>query len=288
MLYTRITQDEQTFNTYKELLKGNAAIIYLDEVGRVTSFDGIKEFSSLAGAEELNNYDVMGAVLSYNSEKEKFIVWNGNKNTNTWDWDAVAVDSSNTTTLSGIVYANVFEQTVPTTYGTPIAVCVGNGMWVVINNGSDDTTAELYNQYRWANYDTNSMHTSIITEGFKKHGAEICKEIYKRTDLSDSDLFTFANSIRPVGVTDCRCYVPSMQQQMNIITDVHRGENYADKTNVLCNVIKYGPNGYWTSSQHIGDVNYANYAYYNCTIYNHYKSYINYCFFCLHFGQALA
>jgi hypothetical protein len=109
MLYTRITQDEQTFNTYKELLKGNAAIIYLDEVGRVTSFDGIKEFSSLAGAEELNNYDVMGAVLSYNSEKEKFIVWNGNKNTNTWDWDAVAVDSSNTVTISGVVYATAFE-----------------------------------------------------------------------------------------------------------------------------------------------------------------------------------
>lgn len=55
------------------------------------------------------------------------------------------------------------------------------------------------------------MHTSIITEGFKKHGAEICKEIYKRTDLSDSELFTFAKSIRPVGVTDCRCYIPSMQ-----------------------------------------------------------------------------
>jgi hypothetical protein len=55
------------------------------------------------------------------------------------------------------------------------------------------------------------MYTSIITEGFKKHGAEICKEIYKRIDLSDSELFTFAKSIRPVGVADCRCYVPSMQ-----------------------------------------------------------------------------
>ena len=288
MLYTRITQDEQTFNTYKELLNGNAAIIYLDEVGRVTSFDGIKEFSSLAGAAELNNYDVMGAVLSYNEDSKKFIVWNGNKNTNTWDWDAVAVDDSNTTSLSGLVYATVFEQTVPTTYGTPIAVCVGNGMWVVINNGGDDTTAELYNQYKWANDDTNSMHTSIITEGFKKHGAEICKEIYKRTDLSDSELFTFAKSIRPVGVTDCRCYVPSMQQQMNIITDVHRGEDYADKTNVLCNVIKYDANYYWTASQHIGDANNANNANNNGYIFDDYKSSSYSCFFCLLFGQALA
>ena len=108
MLYTITTQDGQTFNAFKELLKDNAAIIYLDgEEVPVTSFDGIKEFDNLTDAEELNNYDVMGAVLSYNGEK--FIVWNGNKTTNTWDWDAVAVDSNNTTTLSGIVYANVFE-----------------------------------------------------------------------------------------------------------------------------------------------------------------------------------
>lgn len=285
----RITYDEQTFNAYKELLKDNAAVIYLKDAGgqkeQVTSFDGIKEFADLTTAEELNNYDVMGAVLSYNGEK--FIVWNGNKTTNTWDWDAVAVDGSNTT-LSGIVYATVFEQTVPTTYGTPIAVCIGNGMWVVINNDGGDTTAALYNQYKWANDDTNSMHTSIITEGFKKHGAEICKEIYKRTDLSDSELFTFAKSIRPVGVNDCRCYVPSMQQQMNIITDVHRGEDYADKTNVLCNVIKYGANYYWTASQHIGNAYYAYYANYAGNISNYSKSSSYYCFFCLHFGQALA
>ena len=288
----RIVQDEQTFNAYKELLKDNAAVIYLKDAGGVkapiTSFDGIKEFADLTAAEELNNYDVMGAVLSYSEDSKKFIVWNGNKTTNTWDWDAVAVDDSNTTSLSGLVYATVFEQTVPTTYGTPIAVCVGNGMWVVINNGGDDTTAELYNQYMWANDDTNSMHTSIITEGFKKHGAEICKEIYKRTDLSDSELFTFAKSIRPVGVTDCRCYVPSMQQQMNIITYVHRGEDYADKTNVLCNVIKYGANYYWTASQHIGVAlnayNADPYGYIN----SYYKSDSNYCFFCLLFGQALA
>lgn len=288
MLYTRITQDEQTFNTYKELLKGNAAIIYLDEVGRVTSFDGIKEFISLAGAAELNNYDVMGAVLSYNSEKEKFIVWNGNKNTNTWNWDVVAVDSSKTTAISGIVYATAFEQTVPTTYGTPIAVCIGNGMWVVINNGDDDTTAELYNQYMWTNNSTTTLYTSCITEGFKKHGAEICREIYKRADLSDSELFTFAKSIRPLGVTDCRCYVPSMQQQMNIITDVHLGESHANKTNVLCNVIKYGANYYWTASQRIGDAHSAYYAYNTGTISNADKYYSCYCFFCLHFGQALA
>lgn len=282
----RIVQDEQTFNAYKELLKDNAAVIYLKDAGGekapVTSFDGIKEFANLTAAEELNNYNVMGAVLSYNGEK--FIVWNGNKTTNTWDWDAVAVDDSNTTSASGLVYATVFEQTVPTTYGTPIAICVGNGMWVVINNGGDDTTAELYNQYKWANDETNTMHTSVITEGFKKRGAEICKEIYKRVDLSDSELFTFANSIRPVGVTDCRCYVPSMQQQMNIITDVHRGEDYADKTNVLCNVIKYGANYYWTASQHLGAANNANNANNNGNINNNYKSNSNYCFFCLLYG----
>ena len=291
----RIVQDEQTFNAYKELLKDNAAVIYLKDAGGekapVTSFDGVKEFADLTAAEELNNYDVMGAVLSYSEDSKKFIVWNGNKTTNTsntWDWDAVAVDDSNTTSASGIVYATVFKQTVPTTHGTPIAVCVGNGMWVVINNGGNDTTAELYNQYKWAKDDTNSMHTTVITEGFKKHGAEICKEIYKRADLSDSELFTFAKSIKPVGVTDCRCYVPSMQQQMNIITDVHKGENYADKTNVLCNVIKYGANYYWTASQHICDAYDAYYANGNGSIYDYYKSYSYYCFFCLHFGQALA
>jgi hypothetical protein len=90
-------------------------------------------------------------------------------------------------------------------------VCVGNGIWVVINNGGDDTTTALYNSYKWANSNTVAMNASVITEGFKKHGAEICKEIYKRADLSDSELFTFAKSIRPVGVTDCRCYVPSIQ-----------------------------------------------------------------------------
>ena len=282
----RIVQDEQTFNAYKELLKENAAVIYLKDAGGekapVTSFDGIKEFDDLIAAEELNNYDVMGAVLSYSEDSKKFIVWNGDKTSNTWDWDAVA--DSNTTSLSGIVYATVFEQTVPTTHGTPIAVCVGNGMWVVINNGGNDTTAELYNYYKWANDNTNSMHTTVITEGFKKHGAEICKEIYKRVDLSDSELFTFAKSIKPVGVTDCRCYVPSMQQQMNIITDVHKGEDYADKTNVLCNVIKYGANYYWTASQHIGDANIAYYAYYSGNIATYYKSNSNYCFFCLLYG----
>lgn len=286
MLYTITTQDGETFNAYKELLKDNAAIIYLDgEEVPVTSFDGIKEFDNLTDAEELNNYDVMGAVLSWNGEK--FIVWNGNKTTNTWDWDAVAVDDNYIGTTSGVVYATKFDQTVPTTYGTPIAVCVGNGIWIVINN-SDDTTAELYNEYKWANDDTKTLNTSVITEGFKKHGAEICKEIYKRTDLSDSELFTFAKSIRPVGVTDCRCYVPSMQQQMNIITDVHTGDEYSIKTNVLCNVIKYDQKNYWTASQHIGPVNNAYYA--SVTGYINYsaKTSICRCFFCIHFGQALA
>jgi hypothetical protein len=106
MLYVRTTQDEQTFNAYKELLKDNAAIIYLEK-SQVTSFDGIKEFTNLNDAEELNNYDVMGAVLSWNGEK--FIVWNGNKTTNTWDWDAAAVDNSKTTSNADIVYAVEFE-----------------------------------------------------------------------------------------------------------------------------------------------------------------------------------
>lgn len=285
MLYVRTAHDEQTFNAYKELLKDNAAIIYCEKTP-VTSFDGIKEFANLNDAEELNNYDVMGAVLSYNGEK--FTVWNGNKSTNTWDWDAAAVDDSKTTSNADIIYAVEFEQSVPTTYGTPIAVCVGNGIWVVINNGGDDTTAALYNSYKWANSSAVTMNTSVITEGFKKHGAEICREIYKRADLSDSELFTFAKSIRPLGVYDCRCYVPSIQQQMNIISDVHRGENYADKTNVLCNVIKYGSNFYWTSSQHIGTASNAYLAYETGDSSYYYKQNSDHCFFCLHFGEALA
>lgn len=285
MLYVRTTQDEQTFNAYKELLKDNAAIIYLEK-SQVTSFDGIKEFTNLNDAEELNNYDVMGAVLSWNGEK--FIVWNGNKSTNTWDWDAAAVDDRKTIILDGIAYANEFKQTVPITYGTPIAVCVGNGMWVVINNGGDDWTKALRGSYMWANSDATPLCTSFITEGFKKHGAEICKEIYKRADLSDSELFTFAKSIKPLGVTDCRCYVPSVHQQMNIIFDVHRGENQTDKTNMLCNVINYGANYYWTASQHSSVDFYAYYLDYYCNIDYYYKNESYCCFFCIHFGKALA
>ena len=155
--------------------------------GEVTSFEGIKEFASLAAAKELKNYNTIGAVLSLDNGVYK--VWNGNPNELEWDFNAYVKSCAgdnyeqNKTQMCGAYFINSWANDTPEwpsdTHGTPIAVCVGKGLWAKLD------WEGLTKGVAWATRNTN-FYNNFIPEAFGKDGEKITVEVLKRDDLSDS------------------------------------------------------------------------------------------------------
>ena len=247
----------------------------------VTSFDGVKEFASLAAAEELKNYNTVGAVLSLDNGIYK--AWNGNPNQLEWDFNAYVASCAgdnyeqNKTQMCGAYFINSWAGDTPEwpsdTHGTPIAVCVGKGLWVKLDWKC------LTNSMMWATTGTN-LFENFIPEAFGKDGEKITVEVLKRDDLSDSPLFSAVKTAGDV-------FVPSAFQCKEIWDNLaFLDTNHNNQVNFrsrLCCAIKYVGDSYWSSSQRA----YATYAYYLYqygSIYytNKYFSYRS--FACLRFG----
>ena len=215
--------------------------------GEVTSFDGIKEFASLAAAEELKNYNTVGAVLSLDNGVYK--AWNGNPNQLEWDFNAYVASCAgdkyeqNKTEMCGAYFINSWAGDTPEwpsdTHGTLIAVCVGKGLWAKLD------WSGLTNLMKWATSDTNFFN-NFIPEAFGKDGEKITVEVLKRDDLTDSPLFSAVKAAGDV-------FVPSAFQCREIWDNLaFLDANHNNQVNFrsrLCCAIKYVADNYWSSSQ---------------------------------------
>ena len=213
--------------------------------GEVTSFDGIKEFASLAAAEELKNYNTIGAVLSLDNGVYK--AWNGNPNQLEWDFNAYVASCAsdkyeqNKTKMCGCYFVNSWDGDTPEwpsdTHGTPIAVCVGKGLWIKL-----DWTG-LTKSMMWA---TGGTFYNFILEAFGKDGEKITVEVLKQDDLSGSPLFS---AVRAAGDV----FVPSVFQCREIWDNLAfldtKHNNQVNFRSRLCCAIKYVGGDYWSSSQ---------------------------------------
>lgn len=249
--------------------------------GEVTSFEGVKEFASLAVAKELKNYNTVGAVLSLDNGVYK--AWNGDPNRLEWNYNEYVASCAggnyeqNKFEMCGCYFINSWASDTPEwpsdTHGTPIAVCVGKGLWIKL-----DWTG-LTNSMMWATNGSN-FYNNFIPEAFGKDGEKITVELLKREDLSDSPLFS---AVSAAGVV----FVPSAFQCREIWDNLaFLDTNHNNKVNFrsrLCCAIKYAADHYWSSSQSIlagtaFNLN-TNGALYTNSMSNSYRS-----FACLRFG----
>lgn len=249
--------------------------------GEVTSFEGIKEFTSLAAAKELKNYNTIGAVLSRDNGVYK--AWNGNPNQLEWDFNAYVASCAgdkyeqNKSDVCGCYFINSWTGDTPEwpsdTHGTPIAVCVGKGLWAKLD------WKGLTNYMEWATSGTN-FYNNFIPEAFGKDGEKITVEVLKRDDLSDSPLFSAVSAAGDV-------FIPSAFQCREIWENLaFLDTNHNNKVNFrsrLCCAIKYVAALYWSSSQstYATDAYYLNYS---GDLYSYYKSSSYHSFACLRFG----
>lgn len=310
----------------------------------ITKFEGVKEFTSLQQAEELNHYNTVGAVLSY--DNGVFKAWNGDPENLEWNYkefpDGLCVgatdtsayfrypnDNDNYSMNNGMAFINnenwigkdansddvILYASIPTTHGTPIAVCVGKGLWHVLNwqERNSETGAVTFKNLKWATSDegVNHLYNDFVMGAFRTNdGAEATKAIYQHQYLNESPLFTAVKNFSTPGGINIpgvagRCFVPSIVQNREIWFNLqtvdpdhykgsslnedydtdHTGINFRSK---LCCALLYS-NSYscWSSSQY-SSYNYAFYLDYDGFMFINTKDIGSRSFVCLHFGDALA
>jgi len=270
----------------------------------ITSFKGVKEFASLFDAEELNHYNTRGAVLSY--DNGIFKAWNGDPDNLEWQFDEFpeglcvgATDTSayfrypndddNYSDSNGMLFINdenwigkdsegnnvILYAGIPTTHGTPIAVCLGKGLWHVLNWQERDAEGVVtFKNLKWATNDTgvDHLYNDFIMGAFRTNdGAKASKAIYQHAYLSESPLFTAVKNFNSPGGINVpgvagRCFVPSIMENFEIWKNLqtvdeqhykgsslneeydsdHTGINFRSK---LCCAVLYSiGHDYWSSS----------------------------------------
>jgi len=271
----------------------------------ITSFKGVKEFTSLFDAEELNHYNTKGAVLSY--DNGVFKAWNGDPDNLEWNYkefpnglcvgatDTSAYfkypnDDDNYSDSNGMLFINdenwigkdsegndvILYAGIPTTHGTPIAVCLGKGLWPVLNwqERNSETGSVTFKNLKWATSveGANHLYNDFVMGAFRTNdGAEATKAIYNHQYLSESPLFTAVKNFSTPGGINVpgvagRCFVPSIMENFEIWKNLqtvdeqhykgsslneeydsdHTGINFRSK---LCCALLYSNNyDYWSSS----------------------------------------
>ena len=134
----------------------NTDLNLLEMYSDIVSFDNIIQGNSLKELKKVaENCNCLGALLSFDKNKNVYTIWNGNKSNYDY-WDPYGKDNS----------------TPSTKYGNVIAVCAGKGKWIVLNwygmngnkitlniNGNNSTMRQGY--MCWAHTDEDIYNTFL-------------------------------------------------------------------------------------------------------------------------------
>lgn len=276
------------------------------DVQPVTSFEGIKQFDSIDDMEELNSYDVRGALVSYDSTTGKYTVWNGDSSAaGYWNPDADhrqysgSEGSPELTMDSGSLWANGWasECVFPDTYGEVIAVCLGSGLWSYIkwDPSNDDSN------YIWCKQDGTLWDWQNDCFGFS--GAECTARLMGRVTADDESLFWTLKNTGSEDSTQGHLYVPSKYEIIPAIInqgtiiggpltlpDYSIDEEHVsyDFTNALSHACRLRNDYYWSSSQGVDSKSSAYSLYYANGLESTNTSNTFRCQVLVRFGAALA
>ena len=159
----------------------NIDLNLLEMYSDIASFDNIIQGNSLKELKKVaENCNCLGALLSFDKNKNVYTIWNGNKSNYDY-WDPCGKDNS-----------------IPSTkYGNVIAVCAGKGKWIVLNwygmngneitlniNGNDCTMRQGY--MCWAHRDT-ILYNTYFYKLLRSDGYNNTKYIFENYGKYISD-----------------------------------------------------------------------------------------------------
>lgn len=286
MKVKELIEELKSYNTEAEVTVGDN--FYIETNKTITSFTGTKVFATLAEAEELNNYNTIGAIISY-KEGIGYTVWNGDPENLEFDWKAVAKGKSETGEQKSEGWSwNQFSLI--NDYGTVIAICCGRGLWLSTAwTGSRDAKM-------WA-ISGSELYNNVCRFAIQNDGRAIARHMYANArHIADSPLFSDAKAFDSgIAETVGHWFVPSKKELLEIQNNActsHKSEKTSvscDYDNYLCYAANINNADYWSASQ---------YCYINAIAFDVYfkGSYvgINYkfttylSFVALHFGDALS
>ena len=228
--------------------------------GVITKIEGIKTFSSTKPSQSyMDSIAIVGALLSY--KDGTYTVWNG---------DSSAADYWNPkkTATTDDPYEAPSDK-----YGTVIAVCCGQGLWVSTEylgltntyTWCSSSSDKIYTQFHgstvhctsgWVN--TNHMwnnHAEAIWENGTKGGTVL------KYDSNYSVVWGILYNTEVSGLGQGTCYLPSKIQLVEIQQNVCSNSSHKDDSDdqssssaclyndALGSLLSLSNNYYWSSSQ---------------------------------------
>ena len=293
------SSDDSSDDGYDGLSSVEITVDVPSKGGVVTSFEDPKVFNSIEEMEELNSYDVKGALVSYNTSTGKFTVWNGEADLDARAWDYRTDDSAKATEVNHSIsgewinkYATGWSEDVEfpsNEYGKVIAVCVGRGVWVYLNWDPNNAGSK----YKWCGNTESDLYKTIqVACLLPKSGVETTASILTKVTKEDDSLFyTLKNAGTEDGVTG-HLYVPNVIELMSgkyslAGSSIESKTVMADFTNAISHACRITSGNLWSSSQYRG----ANFAYIlddGGSVFNYIKNDQCACLAFVRFGAALA
>ena len=255
------SSDDSSDDGYDGLSSVEVTVDVPSKGGTVTSFEDPIVFNSIEAMEELNGYDVKGALVSYNASTGKFTAWNGEADLDARAWDYRTDDSDKATELTHSLsgewinrYATGWSEDVefPTNeYGEVIAVCVGKGLWIYLN--WDPTNAG--SNYKWCGNQESDLYKTVQTACLlPKSGIEATASILaKVTEEDDSLFYVLKNAGTEDGVAG-HLYVPNTIELLSgkyslAGPGIESETVMADFANAISHACHITSGGIWSSSQ---------------------------------------
>lgn len=198
--------------------------------GLVTEQDAPKTYTKdkLRGVYE--NYCIIGALLSKDSDGN-WIVWNTNPSeTNYWDPKS---DKTSTPSIQ---------------YGEVVAVCVGCGLWAKIG------WSGLTNTYKWAASDSDALYNNYHAINIHGNGWKSTNHIF--TAHSDILTGTIWEQLKNGATSDYALYLPSKYELLEIHNNTcdgtHKEQSQGTSSHTfdknLGKLLSLSADYYWSSS----------------------------------------
>ena len=175
--------------------------------------------------------DTFGAVLSV--DDGQYLIWNDVAGSQRWNPSAIES-----------------EPVAPSGHGTNIAICIGDGVWVMIG------WTGLTNQLMFA-ADKTQLYSDFISSSVKCSGKDNSDYILTQyASEINSEATPLWDALKTLRETYAGAYIPNSQELRNICfklaTVPSKSGSFEYNTNIA-KVFGVDTNGYWSSSQYVLD-----------------------------------